>query len=107
MVAKINKNGVEINNSKKNYLRTKLIALDEFKQSSKYIGGLSKSTDNSLDLIVLNIKSGVEKEDFDNIVESDFYELRYESTVIMKGYSLQWVTERRKNLITDILSDEA
>jgi hypothetical protein len=85
------------------YLKEKVRRLDEFKKSDKYITYSPNVLSNdSIDLLVLNIKKAIESNNYSEINAFDFVELRIGSHIIMEKFSNVWVMERRSKIIKNL-----
>jgi hypothetical protein len=84
------------------YLKEKVRRLDAFKESERYLGDTENPSDESFEMLVENIRTSIEKNDYSNISNFDFCELRMGSHVIMEKFTNKWVMERRARIIKNM-----
>lgn len=84
------------------YLKEKVRRLDTFKESDMYIGNTSNPSDESLELFVEKIRKAIEINDYSEISNDNFFELRMGSHVIMERFTNKWVMERRAKIIKNM-----
>jgi hypothetical protein len=84
------------------YLKEKVRRLDAFKESDMYIGNTKNPSDESVELFVEKIRKAIETNDYSEITNDNFFELRMGSHVIMERFTNKWVMERRAKIIKNM-----
>ncbi len=91
------------------YLKEKLRRLEEFRDSEEYSS--FRTVGDGVDLIIGNIKSALEVNDYSKIRFDNFFELKFTvgniDTVIIESFSNKWVMKRRKVLVDILLGEKS
>jgi len=84
------------------YLKEKVRRLDAFKESDMYMGNTQNPSDESVEMFVETIRKAIESNDYSNISNDNFFELRIGQHVIMERFTNRWVMERRAKIINSM-----
>jgi hypothetical protein len=84
------------------YLKEKVRRLDDFKKTDMYLGDTRNPSDESLELIVENIREAIKTNDYSKVNNDNFFELRIGQHIIMERFTNKWVMERRAKIIKNM-----
>lgn len=85
------------------YLKEKVRRLDAFKESDLYLGNTANPSNESLELFVEKIRNAISTNDYSEITNDNFFELRIGSHIIMERFTNRWVMERRAKIIKNMV----
>ena len=84
------------------YLKEKVRRLDAFKESDLYLGDTTNPSNESLELFVEKIRTAIKINDYSEISNDNFFELRIGSHIIMERFTNKWVMQRRAKIIKNM-----